>query len=254
MAVSRSWRVVRRRTASALEMRRAIIVFCFVVGAIVAAVLGFSYWLDSGFNRLNQSITGTPRIAISTSMEPYELIFRSRLRGGKRVADDNDPYEWILAVPRAYVIYENGSRSAIQDNESKGGSSYFASIHTVVDLTSLELTPATLAKETGSREGFLAIRIGNTGPPPQIATGHDCMPIDDYSKFIESQGGIKAPSNNLCKPPYANCAIYSHYHGWDVMLHATRTGPLFTEPQKACALMRSFLDKHTVRIDSLVPE
>ena len=234
-------------------MKRAIIILCLVVGTLAAAIGGFSFWISSGFIRLNQTITGGAPNAVSTSMDPYELTFRSRLMGGKRVADGNDPYEWKLTVPRAFVVNENGSRAAVLDNESEGGSSYYASIDTVLNGTSLELTPATLANETVLKERFLGIRLENHGTRPRIATGHDCMRIDDYYKFIESQGGVKAPSNKQCTPPYANCRIYSHYHGWNVDLLVRRTSELHSEPQKACALMRSFLDKYTERVDSLVP-
>jgi hypothetical protein len=188
-------------------------------------------------------------------MEAYELTFKSRLKGGDRVPDDKNPYEWKLVLPLAYVVNEIGPRNTVRDLESKGGkdSTYYASIHSVYDEVTFELTPATLASKVELKERFIGIHAGNLGTYPEVTDGADCLAADDFREFVESHGGFKAPANKMCSEKYARCEIYTHYHGWGISLHVTRTSPLYNEPRKACEIMRTFLDKYTKRVDSLIP-
>lgn len=215
-------------------------------------LLGILIWISTGFDRLSQSITGAPN-SVSTSMEPYEITFKSRLKGGGRVPDDKRPYEWKMVLPRAYVVNEIGPRNAVRDNESNGGRTYYASIHSVYDEATFELTPATLASEVELKQRFIGIHAGNRGTYPQVTNGADCLAADDFHLFVESHGGIKAPANKMCSEKLARCEIYTHYHGWGISLHVTRTSPLYDEPRKACEIMRTFLDKYTTHVDSVVP-
>lgn len=231
---------------------RAWIKWGLAAAIALLAILGILIWISTGIDRVSQSITGAPN-SISTSMEPYEITFKSRLKGGGRVPDDKSPYVWKMVLPRAYVVNEIGPRNAVRDNESNGGRTYYASIHSVYDEATFELTPATLASEVELKQRFVGIHAGNRGTYPEATNSTDCLIADDLFKFIESRGGVKAPANKICSKNDARCVIYTHYHGWGISLHLTRTSPLYNEPRKACEIMRTFLDKYTTHVDSVVP-
>jgi hypothetical protein len=230
----------------------AFIKWGLVVAVSVSAIYGLLYWVSSGVNLLSRSMGAAN--AVSNSLEPYELVFRSAIKENSQISAGERPYEWKLELPRAYVESEFGSRSAVSGNypmNNQEDAHYGLFISALFNFTTQETRPAVNSKNVGPDEAYLGFSISNGMAMLEILNGENCLRADDLWQKVELNGGGKAPAAKECSTRDAKCQIYTHYHGWSVKLFVPRKSITYQVPQKACEVAKLFLDKHTKQIDNL---
>jgi hypothetical protein len=223
-----------------------------VVAVPIAAIYGLLNWVSSGVNLLSRSMGAAN--AVSNSLEPYELVFRSAIKETGSISVGDRPYEWRLSLPRAYVVNETGSQFGISgDHSGNNGADNFYGvfIDAKFNSTTQEARPAVLKQGANQQETYLGFSMSNGYAMAEILRDGDCLQADDLWKKIESNGGSKGPAAKQCSLTTVNCQIYTNYHGWNVKLFVPRQSTFSMEPLKACAAAKSFLDKHTTHVDYL---
>lgn len=220
-----------------------------VILILVLSAAGF-YWALARVGQLNQSMFGTPN-ARSASMEPYEMSFKTFIKDGCRARIDGRPYEWRLTVPRAYVVHEIGSQTAVKDGTGGTNASYFVFMRLVRSEATGQFEPASTYSGPSQDVRSITVNIANSQALQRITDGGRCMQEEAYRKLEASELGFGA--GKTCLPSLPNCRILSHYNGWDVRLTVPQADPLYLDPQKTCDAVNAFLDKHTTHIDSLLP-
>jgi hypothetical protein len=212
---------------------------------IFLVILGLAGWGFSAFSsklqRLGQSMVGGFN-ARSTSMEPYEISFKTFLKDGRKPKERKEPFEWKLVVPRTFVVSEVGSSSSISGSGDRGQENYFVMF---------QMTPALEPAVASTGEPLVTIRVRNGEASELIKRELHCEQMDKYREIIEARGGRKAPAAAYCRPPYGGCQIESHYRGWEMLLTFPRESPHYQKPKTGCDLVGRFLDQHTIFVDDL---
>ena len=91
--------------------RRVGLALLAIAAAGVLIFGGVTTW-NSYWHAMRFIIPGLGDVP-STSMEPYELVLRTRLKNRKPIPEDAAPLEWRLRVPRAFFRSEIGQPEAV---------------------------------------------------------------------------------------------------------------------------------------------
>lgn len=224
----------------------------FVIWSVVviALVLFAGLWLFSGLTRTLDSILPTTSDA-STSLEPYEIALRSRHLNYKKLPDDAPPVEWIIKLPRAFVVKEFGSNGVASDGGKKG-TFYSVNIYGVASKDRKTAEPATLAYNKAVERDFIGITLENSGREPEIRKKNLCITQVDLSVMTATTNGTDEPYiPKLCGKGNPRCLIETHYQGWSMRILVAQDSEWYRNPTQACTFAKDFLKQHTIKIDAL---
>jgi hypothetical protein len=221
--------------------------FATILGALALILVAGGMWANQRLVGLMDRIS--PSYDASTSMEPYEIVLSSRLVDGRLLPDDVPPVEWILKLPRAFIVKEFGTPGTV-DGVSKTNSFYSVYIHANVDAQTKQVAPAIFASNKSATTTFLGIELQNNGAQTEVIRHDLCLPLDDLARFIESKGGGTAPANKLCLDSNRSCWVQTHYQGWDLRLLVEKKSEFYRTPETACEFAKEFLAKNQIKIDA----
>jgi hypothetical protein len=130
-----------------------------IVGLAVLAVLvaGGGYM----FSKFSRAIAPGGGLSMTTSMKPETLIFRNGFYSiGDQLVRADPPVRWELELPRAFIISQLGSNSAVRN----GGTTKqhrSAVLFAVLDDKTGELVPATQVEKPAHKENDFSFTISN---------------------------------------------------------------------------------------------
>lgn len=224
----------------------------FMIWSVVifALVLFAGMWLFSGLSRTLDSIFPTTSDA-STSLEPYEIALRSRQLNYKQLPDDVAPVEWIIKLPRAFVVKEFGSNGVASD-AGKEGTYYSVNIHGVASKDRKTAEPAMLVYNKAVEKDFIGIKLHNSSNEPEIRKNNLCITQVDLSVMTATTNGTDEPYiPKLCGKGNPRCLIETHYQGWGMRILVAQDSEWYRKPVQACTFAKDFLKQHTIKIDAL---
>jgi hypothetical protein len=205
----------------------------------IAAIAILIFWFVSRALETLNHIVPSRGIALSTSMEPYELDFRVKNRSGKIS-------EWKLAVPRAYITDETGLNGALGPQTGQGKEDvYFSSSLTLSLQGENTFVPRTLIDHSGNLPSVVSIGISNSTGQYWIRKNDLCVPGDLRHEIAKKYDS--ASSNINCDDRDYLCSIEMQLDGWGV--GAAVTKDLYKDPERVCSLVKKFLISYTVKRD-----
>ncbi len=219
--------------------------------------LGFGlHQFDSGLNHLFGSIIGRSSIGTSDSMEPYELVFRTQWSTAEHKKVPRK--EWVLNIPRAFLTDMTGSNGGTAPDAD-----FFANLEVVFDPQTGQFTPIALAERSKLKDFAINVGLENRGGlalliplnsekrrPQELDLTNLCVRDDDIAEFSE-RFGLK-DRDRVCGKEWARCTIHTHLDGWGIRLSTPQA--LYADPQPICDAMKSFLQEHTTKRDSLLEQ
>ncbi len=212
---------------------------------VVAFAISGLYWIISGVGRLSRSIVGGSSIGLSNSMELYELRFGTSAKDVTPLEAESLPRkEWILNIPRAYVVDTTGANGAHGPDES-----FLASLEIVLDPSLKTLAPLSKANKTSFPASSVRVKLMNEAFPSAISKVDYCVREDDYPDFLKKNGSKIWPRSQ-CLDFTRRCLVYANMDGWPVDIYLPKS-VYFADPQPVCRAVEAFLDKHTTRRDSV---
>jgi hypothetical protein len=245
LADSQEWVCEDTELSDDDEVRRAVNRFWIKAGliALIPIVIVVLWIWGAGKGvQIALSVTGTQN-AISKSMEPYDLTFRTKFDPTEATVTKGVVYEWRLRLPCAYVTSEIGSPQAVSGpSSSADNATYAISISAEFDSDANQLTPAVLAQKNSNQLHF-GIDIENSRAPVVLKQGMDCLREVEFGPLVGSSDGFK------CLKTDVRCRIYTHYHRWELLLFVPKDTTLYAEPARACSLATKFLDQHTLSVE-----
>jgi hypothetical protein len=222
---------------------------------LLLALSGAFYWKFENDFSFRYSLTRGSRNMRSQSTEPYDIALRIGHKNNINFADGVPPKEWLLRLPRNYVVSEIGTNGAVRkaqlliNDQDKIDSSkrYFSiTVNALAGLDGNTLPPpyGKLSNEIVNR--FFSVTLENE--LYQVRGPDLCVPQDRKKDILEPLG-FPGFTNRPCDRSNLRCGIDLHLSGWKVRLAVTKD--LFSTPDNACALARRFLDQHTIRRDEI---
>jgi hypothetical protein len=222
---------------------------------LLLALSGAFYWKFETDYSFRYSLTRGSRNMRSQSSEPYDIALRTSEKSNIDFAEGVPPKEWLLRMPRNYVVSETGTNGAVRKSElldtdqnkiDADNRYYSVSLYATVSQDGKIFTP----RDQKAR-GPLAVRsikfhLINDQALRPIAQDDLCVPQNRRTDILEPRG-FNGARNEPCDTPF--CEIRTHMSGWDVRLSVTKD--LFSSPDSACAIARGFLELHTIRRDDL---
>jgi hypothetical protein len=227
-----------------------------VLGCVVLA--GTAYSLNRlylSWNRLSMNMTMSgSNVSPSTSMELYEINLR-RMEVDLNGKSTGKILEWKLAIPRAYLIDENGQNNSIYDdtNASKASETHYGfTLAMQVSGDSKKSTPRTLIATKGKLpRDILVGASNNVASSIRFIVDNDlCVRQTDEDKIAEKYN-LDRYSSSCLERDY-RCAITTQIDGWAV--GTTVTKELFDDPESACKIAKDFLRSYTVKRDDARPK
>jgi hypothetical protein len=212
----------------------------------VAAIAGLVWLFGALSNTFNHIMPGSANMA-STSMEPYDLYFRTNYKSFKPLAPPAKPMEWHLRVPRAFVTVQHGSNGAVNLLGFVGNNNLLIDLDANLDATGNLIPSATLSPDQIRKNSFI-FHLSNDGTSPERAELDACIP-QHLEKEVLGQRGHISGWDRKCTDHDLRCTIYMHADGWAIDLAVTHD--LYDTPARACTLAHQFLDKYTVTRDDI---
>ena len=220
-----------------------------LAAAFGLAALVALFWLFGALSDTFRHIMPGEANMASTSMEPYDLYFRTNYKSFKPLALSSKPMEWHLRIPRAYVTRQLGSNGAIELlGKVEGNGNFFLDLQANLDSTGESFVPSVTLQPDQNKKYSLFFHLINTGAPKAISAYGSCVP-QHLEKEIMGPRGFAGASNTECTSRDLRCKIHIHSDGWHVDLAVTHE--LYANPERACALAHQFLDKYTVSRDDI---
>lgn len=218
-----------------------------VTVVIVAGIVLGGNWLLHRAGRVYQRIWPSLTLGPSTSDEPYELKFRNSFSRAYKNNPDLPPREWILSLPRAYVMDITGSNG----NAYLGGGqnmpeTYFSAYLETIVTPEGAVVPETKVAREDRRKRSLMFHITNKRAPPQYQAA-GCVPQEQVDQILDPS----SQSNRIdeCGDQDYRCEIHVPMDGWTVEVAATRD--LYADTDAVCATARDFLNKYTIKRNKL---
>jgi hypothetical protein len=210
---------------------------------VLACAMGGLFWLLSGFGRLSASIFGGSSTGLSNSMELFELRFRTSAKDVTPLEADSLPRkEWILNIPRAFVV------STIGDNGAYGpDDSFFARLELVFDPKTETVTPLTMANKSNFPSKSVNVKLENGANMSALSKVDYCVRYDDLFAFM-TKFESDYPFGGECDSKSPRCEVFANLDGWPIRIHMPRY-LYFSDPQPVCRMVEAFLVKHTTRRD-----
>lgn len=219
---------------------------------VVLALVGLGgYYVAGRWSQLSMSLSRSgSNVSPSTSMELYEINLR-RMEVDAAGKETGRVLEWKLAVPRAFLLDENGKNGISYSKIDYRATSYSFSLAMQVSEDLKDFTPRTLIKSKGKLPRDILISASNTygeilGSSTGFVVAYDLCVREHERGLAAAKFGLKMFSPNCYEQDY-RCSINAQIDGWGI--GTTVTKDLYSEPDKSCAIMKSFLNKFTVNRD-----
>jgi hypothetical protein len=223
-----------------------------VLGTVVilCVLLGGGIWLVRGSMDLFSHImpTGSANIALSTSMEPFDISLKSKVYDNQK-GELNQIVEWKLKVPRAYVDDVQGKNGSVRHLVSTGaqdGLKILLAVHVLADGQTLEPYTMMAADQKKFDDSTMVIKVYNTDADWWIAKNDLCVQEEHRDDAAKKVGGPDQ-FNATCFPTIKFCTIYTHLDGWLLTINASKQ--LYAQPEKVCSLAKKFVNQFTVKRD-----
>jgi hypothetical protein len=239
-----------QKNSNALSSR----VVLLAIIAFACVLLGGGIWLVRGSMDLFSHIMpmGSANIALSTSMEPYPLKFRSKVHDNQK-GDLDQIVEWSLSVPRAYVIDHKDQNGAVTHMVKEGGYAYFIddgyaqlAVHLMDDEKNIEPYSKMTADMKKFDDNTMVISFGAGNEEWWLVKNDLCVPQDKRAEFSRKYDA--GPGSNLdCFKTIKLCYFSTHLDGWGIKINVTKR--LYGQPEKVCSLAKKFLNQYTVKRD-----
>jgi hypothetical protein len=225
------------------SIKRALIGSVVFIGLFVLGI----YWVMNGLVRTLGAIS-PGATEVSTSLEPYEIALRAQEVNYKPLRKDAPPVEWIIKIPRAFVVKEFGINGDPYNSDGEG-SFYSVYLDGVIGKDKTAITPAVLASNKSVKNSFMRIKLENTVSLREIFDSDLCIDQDDLNEMIKKAGG----SGPVAPFTYCGtkCTIETHYRGWEMRITVAKDSEWHRNPQQACTIAKDFLIRNTVKIDAL---
>lgn len=170
-----------------------------ILSLVAAAIaIGGAVMLWNSYWRTMASIMPGVNDSSSTSMEPTDLVLRTRFfKGFKLIPENASPLEWRLRLPRSYVVSQIGDTGAVQH---EAANCCFVGYHLAVvsDPKSDELLPSVgVPAQVRQREEYI-IDITNAGAVPEIAAEDNCITADQFERFMRANGNFVSARDRTC--------------------------------------------------------
>ena len=227
-----------------LKIKRARLLSAAVLSVVALAGL---IWLFAAISDTFRHIMPGGANMASTSMEPYDLYFRTNYKNFQPLPESAKPMEWHLKIPRAFVTRQLGSNGAV-DLLGHVRDNLFVDLDANLDSKGENLIPSTTLSSDMMRKNSFMFSLSNQGAPPALSHDSSCVPRH-LEKEILGTRGLQGASDIQCTSRDFRCEILIHSDGWYVNLAVTHD--LYANPDKVCALAHKFLDKYTVARDDI---
>ena len=230
------------RSSQRLMISGAIIILCVLLGGGV--------WLVSGWLELFSHImpTGGANTALSTSMEPFDISLKSKVYDNQR-GELNQTVEWDIRVPRAYVDDAQGKNGSVRHLVSTGGQDDFKAllaVHVLADGQTLQPYTMMAADQKKFDDNTMVISVYNTYADWWITQNNLCVPQDKDAEFSQKyNAGLGSDLD--CFDSIKLCYFSTQLDGWAITINVTKR--LYAQPQKVCAMTKTFLNQYTVKRD-----
>jgi hypothetical protein len=213
----------------------------------VAAIAGLVWLFGALSDTFNHIMPGSANMA-STSMEPYDLYFRTNYKSFKPLAPSAKPMEWHLRLPRAFVTVQHGSNGAVDLLGVVKSDHLFVDLDANLDSSGKVFVPSATLSADNIRKNSIIFFLKNQEAETEIANYDSCIPETKQGDIFKSRGR-PTWSNQECSERFLRCTIFMHTDGWYIELGVTHD--LFANTEKTCTLAHQFLDKYTVTRDDI---
>lgn len=222
------------------------------ISVVLLAIVGLGgYYLAGRWSQLSMSLSRSgSNVSPSTSMELYEINLR-RMEVDAGDKETGRVLEWKLAVPRAFLLDENGENGIVYKTTNGSETQYSFKLAMQVSEDLKEFTPRTQIKAKGKLPRDILIGSTNassslTGSSTGFVVAYDLCVRQSDEKKIAADYGLKKFDVNCYDQDY-RCSVSSQIDGWGVS--ATVTKDLYNLPQETCRITKSFLNLYTVKRD-----
>jgi hypothetical protein len=173
-------------------------------------------------------------VARSSSMLPYEIVLRTKVwdEEAKKLSDQF--VEWKLAVPRAYLIDEDGDNGAVRQGARMELGNYHSALELLVDSGDNSVSPTIELKPSPYDDNTIQIGLINQGASPEVTDGDVCRKTAAF-----------------CHSKSKRCGIEMQIDGW--IVGAAATLGLYGQPEKVCLIVKKFLNAYTTKRENLLP-
>ena len=223
-----------------------------VVWALAAtfgvAVLVASFWLFGAVSSTFRHIMPGGGSMVSTSMEPYDIELVTAIKGGKPLSKDDKPFVWQLRLPRAFIISEMGSNDYVYKNLEDGSDYHSVSFSADLSSDGQNFVPTITQSHSGVIRNSFVIHLTNDVTGPLSKNFPRCVPQHLQKELLGPLGYVGA-HDNPCSEKSLRCSIDIYSSGWDITFAVTHD--LYADPENACRLATSFLEKYTIHRDEI---
>jgi hypothetical protein len=221
----------------------ASVYLVFVFGALYLLGSGLNHFLVSNFGG---GTAGLPQdVYLSQGIQMYELRFRTSAKDVTPLEAESLPRkEWILNIPRAYVVSTAGESGAYGPDDS-----FIARLEIVFDPNFKIPAPLGIASKTSFPASSVHVKLINLAFPTTISKVDYCVREDDYPDFLKKHGS-EYPPKPQCRNSSRRCLVHADMDGWPVDIYLPKS-VYFADPQPVCRAVEAFLDKYTTRRDSV---
>ena len=241
-----------QKNSNALSSR----IMLWAMIAFACVLLGGGVWFVRGWRDLFTHITpsGSSNIALSTSMEPFDITLKSKVWDYRKKGELDTPVEWDIRLPRAYVDDLQGQNGAIRHvgRVANGNTDVvdrfkaLLAVHVLADGQTLEPYALMAADQKKFDDNTMVIKVYNTDADWWIAKNDLCVQEEHRDDAAKKVGGPDQ-FNATCFPTIKFCTIYTHLDGWLLTINASKQ--LYAQPEKVCSLAKKFVNGYTVKRD-----
>jgi hypothetical protein len=224
-----------------------------VLGTVVilCVLLGGGIWLVRGSMDLFSHImpTGSANIALSTSMEPFDISLKTKVWDNIKKGELEKPIDWDIRIPRAYVDDVQGKNGSVRHLTETGAQDNFKSllaVHVLADGQTLEPYTMMAADQKKFDDNTMVISVYNTYPDWWIAKNDLCVQEEHLGEAAEKYAGTVG-LDHTCFKTIKFCTIYTQLDGWLVTINASKQ--LYAQPEKVCSLAKKFVNQYTLKRD-----
>jgi hypothetical protein len=216
--------------------------------ATILVIVGGLTWLYRSYSELRRHITPGSNVHLTTSTEPYDVVFRAAIKGGLVLDKSAPPMEWRLRLPRTYVTMEDGENGAVNRWSRDGKDEYFVDFDANLAADGKSLVPSVGKPHDELIKNSFIFHLSNDEAIREIRNYEGCVP-SSLEKDVLGPRGFVGAHNQQCYDQILRCTIYMHADGWNIDLAVTKD--LYSQPAKTCQLAHEFLDKYTVKRDDI---
>ncbi len=169
--------------------------------------IGFFVWFFAALSdTLHHIMPGGANMA-STSMEPYDLYFRTNYKNFQPLPESAKPMEWHLRLPRAFVTIQRGSNGSVNLlSKSESSGELFVDLNTNLDATGESFVPSTTLVPELTRKNSIIFFLKNQEAVVSVAHFDSCIPETKQGDILKSRG-LSYVSNTQCSDRLLRCSI-----------------------------------------------